>query len=119
MKPSDFISFTNYISLLFAEPGEGIGSSPMTEAYLSSMGSLASLALFLTFVYWPAFYLRRWPALSFFTYALAVAVSFNIWRIGSAEILKMFASSAVALYVLAKVCRFRVFLFRTIPRNNP
>lgn len=119
MKPSDFISFSDYISLMFAKPGEGIGSSPMTEAYLSSMASLISLAIFLALVYWPAFYFRRWPALSFFTYALVVAVCFNVWRIGSAEILKMFASSLVALFVLAKACGFRVLLFRTIPRNNP
>jgi hypothetical protein len=113
MKPSNFISFTDYISLKFAEPGEGIGSSPMTEAYLSSMLSLVSLTVVLTVVYWPAYYFRRWPSLSFFTYALAVAVCFNVWRIGSAEILKMFASSAVALFVLAKVCGFRVLSFRT------
>jgi hypothetical protein len=119
IKPSDFISFTDYISLMFAERGEGIGSSPMTEAYLSGMASLASLAIFSTLVYWPAFYIRRWPALCLFTYALAVAVCFNVWRIGSAEILKMFLSGAVALFVLAKACGFRVLLFRTIPRNNP
>lgn len=119
MKPSNFISFTDYISLMFAEPGEGIGSSPMTEAYLSGMASLASLSVVLALVYWPGFYLRRWPALSLFTYALAVAVCFNVWRIGSAEIMKMFASSAVALFILAKACGFRVLLFRSIPRNNP
>jgi hypothetical protein len=85
----------------------------MTEAHLSGMVSLVSLAIVLTVVYWPAYYLRRWPSLSFFTYALAVAVCFNVWRIGSAEILKMFASSAVALFVLAKVCGFRVLSFRT------
>lgn len=113
MKPSDFISFTDYISLKFAEPGEGIGSSPMTEAHLSGMVSLISLTIVLTLAYWPAYYLRRWPSLSFFTYALAVAVCFNVWRIGSAEIMKMFASSAVALFVLAKVCGFRVLSFRT------
>lgn len=119
MKPSDFISFTDYISLMFAEQGEGIGSSPMTEAYLSGMASLVSLAIFLALVYWPAFYFRRWPALSLFTYTLAVAVCFNVWRIGSAEILKMFGSSLVVLFLLAKACGFRVLLFRTIPRNNP
>lgn len=112
MKPSNFISFTDYISLMFAEEGEGIGSSPMTEAYLSDMTSLASLAIVTAVVYWPAYYLRRWPALIFFTYALAVAFCYNVWRIGSAEILKMSASSVVSLLVLAKVCGFRVLLFK-------
>lgn len=114
MKPSDFISFTDYISLNLAEPGEGIGSSPMTEAYLSDMTALASLAIFTVLVYWPAFYFRRWPALSFFTFSLAVAVSFNVWRIGSAEILKMFGSTVVALLFLAKICGFKVLSFRTV-----
>lgn len=118
IKPTDFISFTDYISLMLANPGEGIGSSPMSEAYLSDMTSLSSLAIISMLVYWPAFYMRRWPLLSFFTYALAVAVCFNIWRIGSAEILKMFASSVVTLLLLAKLCGFRVILFRAILRNN-
>lgn len=111
LKPSDFISFTDYISLVFAKSGEGIGSSPMTEAYLSNMRSLISLGIISAVAYWPAYYLRRWPMLSFFSYALVVAVSFNIWRIGSAEILKMFASNVVALIVLAKCLKFRVLHF--------
>jgi len=113
MKPSNFISFTDYISLMYAAPGEGIGSSPMTEAHLSGMLSLISLIVVLAVVYWPAYYLRRWPAFRLFTYALAVAVSFNFWRIGSAEVLKMFGSSVVVLLVLAKSCGFRVSRFRS------
>lgn len=112
MKPSNFISFTDYISQLFADPGEGIGSSPMTEAYLSGMVSLVSLAFVGAVANWPAYYLRRWPTLNFFTYALAVAVCFNIWRIGSAEILKMFGSSVVALIILARLCAFQVLEFK-------
>lgn len=118
MKPEDFISFTDYISRVFAEPGEGIGSSPMTEAYLSGMTSLISLAIFSILVYWPAYYIRFLPSLSFFTYALTAAVCFNVWRIGSAEILKMFASSAAALFILARVSEFRVLLFKTVTRSG-
>ena len=114
VKPSDFISFTDSISLIFAKEGEGIGSSPMTEAYLSDMGSLLTLIVVLALVYWPAYYQRRLAALSFFTYGLAVAVAFNIWRIGSAEILKMFASNVFALLVLAKLLKFRVLYFRKV-----
>jgi len=116
MKPSGFISFTNFISLSYAVPGEGIGSSPMTEAYLSSMASLASLSIVLALAFWPGYYFSRCSALSFFTYVLAVAVCFNVWRIGSAEILKMLMSSVVTLFILAKVCGFRVLLFK---RNFP
>ena len=118
LKPSDFISFTDYISLIFAKEGEGIGSSPMTEAHLSDMASVLSLAFISIVIYWPAYYLRRWPALRFFTYTLTVAVCFNIWRIGSAELLKMFISNVIALLFLASVCGFRVLSFGSPSRQR-
>jgi uncharacterized membrane protein YqjE len=114
LKPSDFISFTDYTSLLFAARGEGIGSSPMIEAHLSGLSSLLALVLLLVFAYWPAYHLRHWPALRFFTYVLVVALSFNVWRIGSAEILKMFGSSVVAMFIIAKICDFRVLQFNEV-----
>jgi hypothetical protein len=119
MKPSNFISFTEYLSLLFAAPGEGIGSSPMLEAYLSSMASLAFAATNLALVFFPAFYFRRWPALRLFTYCLGVAIFFNFWRIGSAEILKMYLSGTLVLLVSAKTCGFRVLAFKSISRKSP
>lgn len=111
LKPVDFISFTNYISLRFAPPGEGIGSSPMTEIILSQGTSLFALCTIAVIFHWPAYFLRGLPALSFFTYCLVVAISFNIWRIGSAEILKMFASNVVLLMLFGRFCGARVLYF--------
>jgi hypothetical protein len=108
LKPTDFVSFTNYMSYILADPGEGIGSSPMTEAYLSNMQSLPFIAGLAILVYWPAYYMHRWPRLTLISYSLVIAVSFNVWRIGSAEILKMYLSSVLVTMVLAWVCKYNV-----------
>ena len=110
-KPTDFITMTNYISSQFAPVGEGIGSSPMTEINLSGGMSLLLLCTLAVFFYWPAYYLRWFPSLRFFSYSLIVAVSFNVWRIGSAEILKMFASNLVLLLLIGGAVGVRVLYF--------
>jgi hypothetical protein len=112
LKPADFVTFTNYISLNYAPQGEGIGSSPMTEAHLSNMASIIGLIVVLMVVYWPAYYSRKYHEIRLFSYLLVIAVGFNIWRIGSAEIVKMFLSNIVVLIVLAKVLGIKVFHLR-------
>lgn len=112
LKPSDFMTFTNYISLIYAPEGEGIGSSPMTEAHLSNMLSIFGFLVVLVAVYWPAYYSRRYPELRLFTYLLVIAVGFNIWRIGSAEIMKMFLSNVVVFILLARILGVKVFRLR-------
>jgi hypothetical protein len=113
LKPKDFISFTEYLSFRFAAPGEGIGSSPMTEAYFSNFFTLAFFILILTFIKWPTSHSKKYKTLKFFTYCLAVAVIFNIWRIGSAEVFKMFLSNITILLLLSYIFRFRLISFST------
>lgn len=111
LKPDDFISFTEYISYILAERGEGLGSSPMTELNFSRGTSLFALATLGALIYWPVFYLRGFAALRLASCSLFVAVSFNVWRIGSAEILKMFISSVIVFLLIKRLAGVRTIFF--------
>ncbi len=89
IKPDDYIGFTDYISFLLAAPGEGIGSSPMTEALLTDyLSILLILVTGIVFFLIPSISTRV-PYYTFLCIGLSSAVFFNFWRIGSPELTKM------------------------------
>ncbi|CAH0149837.1 hypothetical protein SRABI118_00501 [Massilia sp. Bi118] len=108
LKPADFISFTEYISKLYAPPGEGIGSSPMLEALTSNGASLFLLIGLAAMFFWPAYYLRRGRSISFTALSLSIALFFNIWRIGSAEVYKMYISFVVVIFAIQPIIGLRL-----------
>lgn len=109
LKPTEFITQTNYISQILAEPGEGLGNSPMTELLINGTSALIFFLLNILIVIYPAFYLsKKSPTFSFLSLSLLIAFSFNIWRIGSPEILKMYLSSLLSISFVAFLSRFRV-----------
>lgn len=107
-KPDGFISFTNYLSQVYANVGEGVGSSPMTEFFFSDGWSLAMIALVIALTCWPPMYLRSFPFYRFACVGLSAAIYFNFWRIGTAELLKMFYSFVVAFMLLKWLVDVRV-----------
>ncbi|MGJ7914624.1 hypothetical protein ACI48D_03985 [Massilia sp. LXY-6] len=108
LKPVDFISFTEYISKLYAPPGEGIGSSPMTEALTSYGGSLFLVLGLAAMFFWPAYYLKRGRCISFVAIAMSMALFLNIWRIGSAEVFKMYISFVVVIFAIQPLIGLRL-----------
>jgi hypothetical protein len=108
MKPSDFVSFTTSLSLMYASEGQGVGSSPMTELFFSQGASLGSIALVVMAIFWPPQYWKGWVGYRFLCVCLSIAVYFNFWRIGSAELLKMYFSFVVAFIVFGKFIKLRV-----------
>lgn len=107
-KPNDFVSFTEFISKLYAEPGEGIGSSPMTEALTSNYLSVFSLIILGVSFFWPVYYQRRLGYLSFACAALSIALYLNIWRIGSAEVFKMYVSFIVVIAAVGPIIGLKI-----------
>lgn len=108
LKPADFISFTEYISKLYAQPGEGIGSSPMLEALTSNGASLFLLLGLAAMFFWPAYYLQRGRGISFTALSLSIALFFNVWRIGSAEVYKMYISFVVVIFAIQPIIGLRL-----------
>lgn len=108
LKPEGFISFTEYISKLYAPPGEGIGSSPMLEALTSDGVSLCLLLGLAALFFWPIYYLKNGRCLSFTAVSLSIALFFNIWRIGSAEVFKMYISFVVIVFAIQPLIGLRL-----------
>jgi hypothetical protein len=102
LKPSDFISFSEYYSLLYAPPGEGIGSSPVLELFLSNYLSLPLLFFVLFIIFTFQRNLKK-NFLKFTLISLSIAFSFNFWRIGTAENFKMFLSYLIAILIVYKI----------------
>jgi hypothetical protein len=108
LKPTEFISFTEYISKLYAAPGEGIGSSPMTEALTSNGFSVFLLLGLGMMFFWPAYYVRNGRVIAFCCLSLSIALFLNIWRIGSAEVFKMYISFVVVVAVIQPLIKLKL-----------
>lgn len=95
LKPEGFISFTNYLSTIFANEGEGVGSSPMAELLLTNGVSLAFITLIGFLVFWPKYFIKNIDLYRMLSILLWIAIYFNFWRIGTPELLKYFLSIVV------------------------
>lgn len=107
-KPDDFVSFTGYLSRVYAQLGQGVGSSPMTEILFSGGWSLAMVALVVGLINWPPLYLTGMPWYRFVCVGASIAIYFNFWRIGTAELLKMYFSFVVTLFAVGYLVGLRV-----------
>jgi hypothetical protein len=116
-KPDDFVSFTGYLSRVYAQLGQGVGSSPMTEMLFSGGWSLAMVALVVALINWPPQYLHGMPWYRFVCVGASIAIYFNFWRIGTAELLKMYFSFAVTLFAVGYVVGLRIWISQNDPQR--
>ncbi|MBP9742725.1 MAG: hypothetical protein KBD37_05125 [Burkholderiales bacterium] len=110
-KPDDYKSFSNAISSQLGEHGEGLGNSPVGEVsyngiFPAILIQILPFILVLKFIWNNPFsrkYVNMDNLLKMALLGSLVIMSFNFWRIGFAELVKIVLSYIVAYLIIGSI----------------